>query len=157
MAAAAGRIESGGAKRRVGGREADGARARLGALISRLARRHERRVRESFAAALEQAVADVDRPLRRGGAAVAIDRPAVADAAALLLQVADRLRAPTPLPREGMRLVRALVTDGAGPLYARSAHRSEYPPGSLCRFARAILTTCDERLSLREPGELVRI
>jgi hypothetical protein len=129
---------------------------RIGELVARLARRHERRSRETFAAALERAVAEVDQPLRRGGAAVAVGRPAVAEAAPLLLQVADRLRAPEPLPTEAMRLVRALVTDGAGPLYARSAHRSEFPPGTLGRFARAILVVCDHRVPLREPDELIR-
>jgi hypothetical protein len=130
---------------------------RIGELVARLARRHELRARDSFAAALERAVEEVDEPWRRGGAAVPIDRPAVAEAASLLLQVAARLRRPGPLPGEAMRLVRSLVTDGAGPLYARSAHRSEYSPGTLTRFAREILATCDERLPLREPGELVRI
>jgi hypothetical protein len=134
-----------------------GVSGRIGELVARLARRHEERMRRSFAESLERAVADVDRPLRRGGAAVAIDRPAVAEAAASLLQVAERLRAPEPLPQEGMRLVRALVTDGAGPLYARSAHRSEYPPGTLGRFAKTILVVCDHRVPQYEPGELVRI
>jgi hypothetical protein len=55
-----------------------------------------------------------------------------------------------------MRLVRGLVTDGAGPLYARSAHRSEYPPGTLGRFARAILAICDHRVPLQGPAELAR-
>jgi hypothetical protein len=126
-------------------------------LVERLVRRHERRVRESFAAALERAVGEVDEPLRRGGVAVAIDRPAVAEAAPLLLQVADRLRAPEPLPVEAMRLLRSLLGDGAGPLYARSAHRSEYPPGTLSRFARVILAVCDHQVPQREPGRLVRI
>jgi hypothetical protein len=134
-----------------------GVSGRIGELVARLARRHELRVRRSFAESLERAVAEVDAPLHRGGAAVAIDRPAVAEAASSLLEVVDRLRAPGTLPAEAMRLVRSLVSDGAGPLYARSAHRSEYPPGTLTRFARAILATCDERVPLREPGELVRI
>jgi len=130
---------------------------RIGELVARLARRHELRARDSFAAALERAVEEVDEPWRRGGSAVAVDRSAVAEAAPMLLQVAARLRAPGPLPGEVLRLVRSLVTDGAGPLYARSAHRSEYSPGTLARSARAILATCDERAALREPGELVRI
>jgi hypothetical protein len=130
---------------------------RIGEFVVRLARRHEEHRRLAFAESLERAVSAVDEPLHRGGAAVAVDRPAVAEAAPLLLQVADRLRASEPLPTEAMCLVRSLVSDGAGPLYARSAHRSEYPPGTLTRFARAILATCDERVPLREPGELVRI
>ena len=132
------------------------AAARIGELVALLSRRHERRMRALFADSLERAVAEVDRPLRRGGAAVAIDRSAVADAAPLLLQVAAVLRDPLPLPSEALRLVRSLTGDAAGPLYARSAHRSEYPPGTLSRYARAILSLCDHRVPLPEPGPLVR-
>jgi hypothetical protein len=134
----------------------DGVSGRIGDLVTRLARRHEGRLRRSFADALERAVAEVDGPLHRRGPAVAIDRPAVAAAAPLLLQISARLRAPWPMPSDAMGLVRSLVSDGAGPLYARSAHRSEYPPGTLSRFARAILVACDHRVPLRDPGELVR-
>src|SRR6201995_2014071 len=91
---------------------------RIAALVDRLAARHERRLRATLAEALERAVEEVDAPLRRGGAAVAIDRSAVAEAAALLLQVAARLRDPLPMPPEALRLVRPLAGDGAGPLYA---------------------------------------
>ena len=133
-----------------------GVSGRIGELVARLARRHERRSREAFAAALERVVDMVDEPWRRGGAAVAVDRPAVAEAAPLLLQVAARLRFPGPLPTEAMRLVRSLVTDGAGPLYAQSAHRSEYPPGTLGRYARTILVACDHRIPAPESRPLVR-
>ena len=78
----------------------------LGALVNRLAERHERRVRTMLA--------------------------------------------------EALRLVRSLTGDGAGPLYARSAHRSEYPPGTLSGFARSILAACDDRVPIRAPGQLVR-
>jgi hypothetical protein len=132
------------------------ASGRIGELVARLARRHEGRARESFAAALERAVKEVDEPWRRGGSAVAVDRPAVAEAAPLLLQVAVRLRAPGRLPVEAMRLARSLVTDGAGPLYARSAHRSEYPAGTLSAEARTILRICDERARLAQPHQLIR-
>jgi hypothetical protein len=125
-------------------------------LVALLSRRHEERLRRSFAEALERAVREVDGPLHRGGAAVAIDRPAVAEAAPLLLQVAGRLRA-GPQPCEAIGLVRSLVTDGAGPLYARSAHRSEYPPGTLSLLARAILAACEDGAPVRERRELVRI
>jgi len=125
-------------------------------VVDRLARRHERRVRAVLAEALERAVAEVDRPLRRGGAAVAIDRSAVAEAAPLLLEVAGRLRDARPVPREALRLSRSLTGDGAGPLYAASAHRSEYPPGTLSRYARAILAICDHRVPLTASGRLVR-
>ena len=127
-------------------------------LVDRLARRHQRRLRDAFAGSLERAVKDVDRPLRRGGAAVAVDRPAVAEAAPLLLQLAARLRSAAPVSAEAIGLVRHLVSDGAGPLYARSPHRSEYPPGTLSRFARVALAACEERdrAAAREPATLVR-
>jgi hypothetical protein len=135
-----------------------GVSGRIGELVARLCRRHESRVRDSFAAALERAVEDVDQPLHRGGAAASVDRPAVAEAAPLLLCLAQRLRAAAPLSREAMRLVRSLLCDGAGPLYARSPHRSEYPPGTLSQVARTILAVCDDRLGppARRPGELAR-
>jgi hypothetical protein len=122
--------------------------------IARLIRRHERRMREAFAASLERAVTEVDEPLRRG-AAVAVDRPAVAEAAPLLLQIARRLRAEGPLPVGAMRLTRALVTDGAGPLYSPSAHSSRYPPGTLVRCAREILVAGEWSLPPK-PRALVR-
>jgi hypothetical protein len=133
-----------------------GVSGRIGELVARLARRHEERLRRSFAGSLERAVAEVDGPLQRGGAAVAIDRPAVAEAAPLLLQVAARLRA-GPLPPAAMGLVRSLLSDGAGPLYTRSAHRSEYPPGTLSRLLRAVLGACEDRAPAPAPRELVRI
>src|ERR1700742_2150635 len=128
----------------------------MGELVARLPRRHEERLRRSFADSLERAVAEVDGPLERGGAAGAIDRPAVAEAAPLLLQVAARLR-DGPLPPAAIGLVRSLLFDGGGPLYARSAHRSEYPPGTLSLLVRAVLAACDDRESVPAPRELVRI
>jgi hypothetical protein len=128
----------------------------LAELIDRLATRHERHLRSTLAEALERAVEEVDAPLRRGGAAVAIDRPAVAEAAPLLLQVAARLRDPVPMPVEALSLVRTLAGDGAGPLYARSAHRSEYPPGTLSRYARQVLALSDHRVPAPRGDRLVR-
>jgi hypothetical protein len=128
----------------------------LAELIDRLATRHECRLRTTLAEALERAVEEVDAPLRRGGAAIAIDRPAVAEAAPLLLEVAARLRDPLPMPTEALRLVRSLAGDGAGPLYARSAHRSEYPPGTLSRYARTVLALSDHRVPAPRGDRLVR-
>jgi hypothetical protein len=133
-----------------------GVSGRIGELIAHLARAHERRARESFAGGLERVVEEVDRPWRRGGAAVPIDRPAVAEAAPLLLQLAARLRVPEPIPVEAMRRVRALVSDGPGPLYALSAHRSQHSPGTLTVEAQAILRLCDEPAVAAEPREFVR-
>jgi hypothetical protein len=128
----------------------------IGALVDRIVARHEARLRRTFADALERAVAEVDAPLHRGGAAVAIDRPAVAEAAPYLLRLAVRLRSPQPMPQEALRLLRTLTGDGAGPLYARSAHRSEYPPGTLEHYARTVLALCDHRVPLTGSGHLVR-
>jgi hypothetical protein len=133
-----------------------GASGRIGELVARLARRHEERLRGSFADALERAVAEVDGPLHRGGAAVAIDRPAVAEAAPLLLAIAGRLRA-GPIPPAAIGLIRSLVSDGAGPLYARSAHRSEYPPGTLSLLGRAVLAACEDRVPAPTPAPRERV
>ena len=93
-----------------------GVSGRIGELITRLARPHEQRARESFA----------------------------------------RLRAQGPIPIEAMCRVRSLVCDGAGPLYALTAHRSEHPPGTLTVEAGEILRTCDEHVVAAEPPEFVR-
>lgn len=123
--------------------------------VERLTRHHERHMREAFACSLERAVRDVDEPLRRGGVAITIDRSAVAEAAPLLLRVAARLRE-GPQPVEVMRLVRRLITDGAGPLYSPTPHRSEFPRGTLARSAREILIAAEWRSPRREPAELLR-
>jgi hypothetical protein len=109
--------------------------------VSRLSRRHEGRVRAALAAALERSVAEVDRPLRRGGAAVGIDRGQVAEAAPLLLRLADRL-GEGPVPGLALALTRSICADGTGPLYSISPHRSDYPPGTLSDRARAALALC---------------
>ncbi len=140
-----------------GGEHARGRLARrLEDWVAGVAARHERRLRRVLADSLERAVEEVDAPLRRGGAAVAIDRPAVAEAAPLLLQVASRLRDPLPMPTEALRLVRSLAGDGAGPLYARSAHRSEFPPGTLSRYARQVLALSDHRVPTPGRDRLVQ-
>jgi hypothetical protein len=132
------------------------ASGRIGELLARLVRSHERRARDSYAFGLERVVEEVDKPWRRLGAAVPIDRPAVAEAAPLLLQLASRLRAAEQLPVEAMCRIRSLVTDGAGPLYARSTHRSDHPPGTLTVEAQEILRICDEHVVGPRPRELVR-
>jgi hypothetical protein len=129
---------------------------RIEELVARLARRHERRARLAFADSLERVVGEVDAPFRRGGAAVPIDRPAVAEAAPLLLQIATLLRAPGPVPAAAIGEVRSLLGAGAGPLYSCSPHRSEYPPGTLACAAREILAACQDPVPVHEPGELVR-
>ncbi|MBS1895587.1 MAG: hypothetical protein JST59_30165 [Actinobacteria bacterium] len=123
--------------------------------VERLTRRHERHMREAFACSLERAVREVDEPLRRYTAAVTVDRAAVAAAAPLLLQVAELLRE-GPQAVEVMRLARRLVTDGAGPLYSSSPHRSEYPPGTLSRVAREILIAAEWQSPRRERAALIQ-
>jgi hypothetical protein len=134
-----------------------GAGGRIGEHVARLARGHERRARLSFAESLERAVAEVDAPLRRWGVAVPIDRPAVAEAAPLLLQIAIRLRAPGPVPSAAIGQVRSLLGAGTGPLYSCSPHRSEYPPGTLACAARTILAACQGPVPAHDSAELVRV
>lgn len=123
--------------------------------VERLTRRHERHMRETFACSLERVVREVDEPLRRYGAAVTIDRSAVAEAAPLLLRLATQLRE-WPQSVEVMRLARKLVTDGAGPLYSSSPHRSDYPPGTLSRVAREILIAAEWQSPRPERSALIQ-
>ncbi len=60
------------------------------------------------------------------------------------------------MPTEALGLVRSLAGDGAGPLYARSAHRSEYPPGTLGLYARRVLALSDHRVPAPRGDRLVR-
>jgi len=54
----------------------------------------------------------------------------------MLLDVAERLRQPRPVRPEGLALVRALLCDGAGPLYYGE-------PGDLRAAARTVLLALD--------------
>jgi hypothetical protein len=57
----------------------------------------------------------------------------------VLLDLAERLRAPRPVDPAGVRLVRALLVDGAGPLYVPQE------PGELRGAALRALDALDRR------------
>jgi hypothetical protein len=103
----------------------------------REARLVSERSRRRLAEALEASIERADQP--RGGftAAVPVDREAVRDARAALLDLAERLRAPRPVFADGMRLARALLVDGNGPLYVPAA------PGALRAVAIRALEALD--------------
>jgi hypothetical protein len=64
---------------------------------------------------------------------------AAREARTALLDLAERLRAPRPVNPEGVRLVRALLRDGAGPLFAPDE------PGELRGAALRALWALDRR------------
>lgn len=74
-------------------------------------------VRRRLAEALERAVDSAHRPRRPLTPTVPVDPEAGTLARAALLDLAERLRQPRPVTLAGMRMVHALVTNGAGPLY----------------------------------------
>jgi hypothetical protein len=93
-----------------------GLRARWRA--TREARVASERFRRRLAERLERAV---DRAAQRRApfsSAVPVCAEAAGPARGALLDVAERLRAPRPVDPEGAWMARALLVDGAGPLYA---------------------------------------
>jgi hypothetical protein len=92
-----------------------GLRARLRAAFE--ARMVSQRARRRLAAALELAIDRAEAPHVPFSAAVPVCREAVHEARDVLLDLAERLRAPCPTRAEGVRLARALLIDGGGPLY----------------------------------------
>jgi hypothetical protein len=74
--------------------------------------------RRRLAEALEGAIERSERGYTPFSAAVPVNRQAVRDARSTLLDLAERLRAPRAADPAGVRLARALLTDGGGPLYA---------------------------------------
>jgi hypothetical protein len=90
-----------------------------------------------LAEALEHAIVRAERPQRAFTAAVPISPEAVRDAQGALLDLAERLRAPRPVDADGMRLARALLIDGAGPLYVTTR------PGELRQAALRALGALD--------------
>ena len=97
-----------------------GFRARLRA--AREARMASARARERLAKHLEHAVAQADRPRAPLSPAVPVCGPAVHEARGVLLDLAERLRAPRRVDPDGVRLARRLLIDGAGPLYVPVHH-----------------------------------
>jgi hypothetical protein len=73
--------------------------------------------RRRLAEDLEQAIERAERLPAPFSSAVPVDRRAVREAHGALLDLAERLRAPRAADPAGVRLARALLTDGGGPLY----------------------------------------
>lgn len=79
------------------------------------------RARAQMARALMAVLADADAPVPRGGAAVPVCRTEVEAARDELVRAVARLRDPRPVRPRGMAMLRRLLADGDGPLYAPSA------------------------------------
>jgi hypothetical protein len=112
-----------------------GLRARLRA--QREARMVSPRSRRRLAEGLERSVARAGRRRPAFSAVVPVCAQAKDDAREALLDLAERLRAPRPVDADGMRLARALLVDGSGPLYVPTA------PGTLRRAAVRALEALD--------------
>jgi hypothetical protein len=114
-----------------------GLRARWRA--AREARMVSERRRRGLAQSLERAVARAAGPPPFLTAVVPVAREAADEARGALLDLAERLRSPRAVDPEGVRLVRALLADGAGPLYAPGE------PGELRGAALRALWALDRR------------
>jgi hypothetical protein len=73
--------------------------------------------RRRLAEDVEHVVARAEHRSGRLTAEVPVSREAVRQAEPALLDLGERLRAARPVDPEGVRLVRALLVDGSGPLY----------------------------------------
>jgi hypothetical protein len=112
-----------------------GLRARLRAV--RDARMTSPRARRRLAKGLESAVARAEQGHAPFSAAVPVARDAAGEARGVLLDLAERLRAPRPADPDGVLLARELLLDGAGPLYAPAG------PGALRAAALRALRAMD--------------
>jgi hypothetical protein len=92
-----------------------GLRARL--LAVREARMNSERARRRLAEDFENAVARADEPSAPFSAVIPVCDEARGAARGVLLDLAERLRAPRHADPNGVRLARRLLHDGAGPLY----------------------------------------
>ena len=114
-----------------------GLRARLRAVReARMTSEHSRR---RLAKDLENAVARAEQGYTPFSAAIPVCHAAAAgEARRVLLDLAERLRAPRPVDPDGVRLARELLVDGLGPLYAPAE------PGDLHDAALRALRALDE-------------
>ena len=99
--------------------------------------------RRRLAEGIEEAVARGGRRQRGLTAVVPVSSEAAHLARGALLDLAERLRAPRPVDPAGVRLVRALLVDGAGPLYVPQE------PGELRGAALRALAALDGRRDIR--------
>jgi hypothetical protein len=95
--------------------------------------------RRRLAEDIEEAVTRASGPQVGYTAAVPVSRDAASGARGALLDLAERLRAPRPVDPAGVRLVRTLLVDGAGPLYVPQE------PGELRGAALRALDALDRR------------
>jgi hypothetical protein len=114
-----------------------GLRARWRA--AREARMVSASARRRLAEDVEEAVARASRPQAAFTAVVPVSRDAANEARGALLDLAERLRAPRPVDPAGVRLTRALLVDGGGPLYVPQE------PGELRGAALRALDALDRR------------
>ena len=113
-----------------------GLRSRLRAV--REARMASERSRRRLAKHLENAVARAEQGFAPFRAAIPVCHAAAAgEARRVLLDLAERLRAPRPVDPDGVRLARELLIDGCGPLYAPAE------PGDLHAAALRALRALD--------------
>ena len=113
-----------------------GLRARVrAAREARMASEHSRR---RLAGQLENAIARAEQRYTPFSAAIPVCHEAAAgDARGVLLDLAERLRAPRPVDPDGVHLARELLVDGCGPLYAPAE------PGDLRAAALRALRALD--------------
>jgi hypothetical protein len=100
------------------------------------------RARRRLAEDLEEAVFRAERPTAPLSAVVPVSLDAARGARCALLDLAERLRAPRPVDPVGMRMTRALLIDGSGPLYV------PLEPGELRHAARRALWALDRRSAI---------
>ena len=89
--------------------------------FTRVRRGRDERRRRRYADGLERAVQAAWTPAPRGPwtSAVPVQRRAVLESRALLLELACRVREAAGVPRSALDPVRRLLTDGTGPLYSK--------------------------------------
>ncbi len=88
---------------------------------------------QRLAEALERVLTGASRPPRPPSAKMPLNRHEIFSARDELAALADRLRAGSPAPVQGLALATLLVHDGASPLYGRRAAQDVW---SLAREAR---------------------
>jgi hypothetical protein len=111
--------------------------ARVRAVVE--ARRVSERSRRRLAASIDHCIDRAQRPWRGFSAAIPVSEEAAHDARDALVALARRLREPGYIDPDGMRSVRTLLVDGAGPMYAPQW------PGQLRRAANRAREALDGR------------
>ncbi len=100
------------------------------------------RTRRTFARSLRRAIVDAHQRPRTRSAVSIIDRRAVLDAEAAIVEMSERLLSPRPVSAEGMAMLERILTNADGsPLYNRSAR------GALERTIRVATAALDRSRS----------